>query len=90
MGLGSKLKKEALALSQRAMERIFSNEKRAMRIAEALGTVQRGKAVIDKGQDELMHQLSIASRGDYKALGKQLSGLKRRIRELSDRLDEVG
>ena len=89
MGFGSKLKKNAIDFSQRAIERLFSDEKRAMRIAEAVGTVQRSKAAIDKGQDELMRTLNLAPRSDFKALGKQLSALKRRVRELSDRLDRI-
>ena len=30
-------------MSQKAMERLMADEKRAMKIAEALGRVQRGK-----------------------------------------------
>jgi hypothetical protein len=89
MGLGSKLKKEALAFSHKALERLFSDDKRALQVAEAVGTVQRGKAALDKGQTELMRALNLAPRSDFKALGKQLTGLKRRLRVLSDKLDRV-
>ena len=89
MGLADKLKKEALDFSQRAIERLFADDKRASRIADAVGTVQRSRAAIDKGQDELMRALNLAPRSDFKALSKQLSGLKRRLRELSDKLDRI-
>ena len=89
MGLASKLKKEALSFSHKALERLFSDDRRAMQVAEAVGTVQRGRAAIDKGQDELMRALNLAPRSDFKALGKQLSGLKRRMRELSHKLDRA-
>jgi hypothetical protein len=88
MGLRADLKKAALGLSQKAMERLFADEKRAMRIAQAMGTVQRGRQAVVRGQDELMRALNLATKSDFKALGKQLSGLKRRIRELEEKLED--
>lgn len=86
MGLTSDLKKTALNLSQKAMERLFADEKRAMKIAQAVGTVQRGKQAMAKRQEDLMRALNLASKSDFKALGKQMSNLKRRLRELDERL----
>jgi hypothetical protein len=86
MGLTKELKKQALALSQKVMERVFADEKRAMRIASAIGSVQKGKQALDQRQDQIMHALSFATRSDYKAVGKQLSALKRRARELDEKL----
>ncbi len=86
MGLTGELKKRALALSQKAMEKLFADEKRAMRIATAIGNVQKGKQALDRGQEQVMHALGFATRGDYKAVGKQLSSLKRRARELDEKL----
>ena len=89
MGLTEKLKAEAMGLSQKAMERIFADDKRAARVAEAIGAVQRGKAAFDKTQAAVMHQLNFASRSDFKEIGKQLSGLKRRVRELEAKLGKL-
>lgn len=86
MGLASDLKKTALNLSQKAMEKLLSDEKRAMKIAQAIGTVQRGKQAVAKRQEDLMRALNLASKSDFKALGKQMSNLKRRLRELDERL----
>jgi hypothetical protein len=88
MGIRDSIKKEALGLTQKAMARLFADEKRATQLASALGAVQRGKQAVDKGQVVLMHQLNFASRSDFKELGKQLSALKRRIRELDARLSK--
>jgi polyhydroxyalkanoate synthesis regulator phasin len=87
MGITEKIKAEAMGLSQKAMEKIFADEKRAQRVAEVIGTVQRGKAALDKTQRAVMNQLNFASRQDFKDLGKQLSALKRRVRELESKLD---
>ena len=86
MSIRRNLKKQALGVSQMAMEKLLADEKRAMAVAQALGSVQRGKQALDRGQEELMRALSFATRSDFKAVGKKLSGLKRRLRELDKKL----
>ena len=89
MGLRKKLQEQAFELSRRTMERLLADEKRAQAVAGALGTVQRGKRALDRGQDEVMRAFQLASKSEFKALGKALSGLKRRARELDERLAEA-
>jgi transcription initiation factor TFIIIB Brf1 subunit/transcription initiation factor TFIIB len=86
MGIREKLKEQAFDLSRRTMERLLADEKRAQAVAGALGTVQRGKRALDRSQDEMMRALQVASKTELKALGKALSALKRRARELDERL----
>ncbi len=89
MGIRQGLKKRALGVSRKAVEKLMADEKRAMAVAQALGSVQRGKQALDRGQEELMRALSFAPRSDFKAVGKKLSGLKRRLRELDEKLEEI-
>ena len=89
MGIASRLKQRALGIGQKAMERLFSDEKRAQRVVEALGKAQQAKKTIDSTQRVVMHQLNFATRQDFKDLGKQLSGLKKRLRSLDDKLAEL-
>jgi hypothetical protein len=89
MGMRKKLQEQAFDLSRRTMERLFADEKRAQAVAGALGTVQRGKRALDRGQEEVMRALQLASRSEFKELGKALSGLKRRARELDERLSKL-
>jgi hypothetical protein len=89
MGITDRLKKEALNLSQKALERLMANEGRAMKIANAIGTVQRGKAAFDKGQDTVMRQLNFATKSEFKEIGKKFSSLKRRMRELEEKLEAL-
>ncbi len=86
MGFRKNLRKRAFDLSRRTMERFLADNKRAETLAGALGTVQRGKRALDRGQEEVMRALQVASKSEFKALGKALSGLKRRARELEERL----
>jgi hypothetical protein len=86
MGMRQKLQEQAFDFSRRTMERLLADEKRAQAVAGALGSVQRGKRALDRGQEEVMRALQLASKSEFKALGKALSGLKRRARELDERL----
>ena len=78
-----------MSLSQRAIERLMADEDRAMRIASAIGKMQRGRAAFTRGQDQLMRVFGFASKSDFKTVGKKLSTLKRRIRELEEKLDHL-
>ncbi|MCY1047636.1 hypothetical protein OV208_40435 [Corallococcus sp. bb12-1] len=89
MGIRDTLKKQALGLSGKAMEKLMGDEKRAMAVAQAIGKVQRGKQALDRGQDEVMKALHFAPKSEFKAVGKQLAGLKRRLRELDEKLDAL-
>ena len=89
MGLRDDLKKRALSLSQKAMEALMADEKRSMQIASAVGKIQKGKQALERGQDEILHALNVAGRGDLKALGKRFSALKRRLRALDEKLDSL-
>ncbi len=90
MGLGNRLKKEAMSLSQKAMEKLLADEKRAMKVAEVVGRVQKGREALKSGQEGVLRALSFAPKSDFKAIGRQLSALKRRVRELEDKLARLG
>lgn len=83
------LRAQALGMSQKAFERLMADEQRAQWVAQAMGTVQRGKKALDKGQEELMHAFQLAAKSDFGKMGKQLSALKRRTRELEERVDRL-
>lgn len=89
MGLGNRLRKGALRLSSKAVERFMSDDQRAQRVVQALGAVQRGKKLVDQGQNVVLHQLAFATRSDFKALGKQLGGVRRRAQALETKLGRL-
>ncbi len=88
-GKRSSLRAQALGMSQKAFERLMADEQRAQWVAQALGRVQRGKKALDRGQEELMHVFQLAAKSDFGKMGKQLSALKRRTRELEERVDRL-
>lgn len=75
--------------AQKALERLLSDEKRAARFASAIGHVQRGKAALDRSQAQVMRALGFPPKADFKAVSKQLASLKRRMRELNEKLDRL-
>ncbi|MFZ5443242.1 MAG: hypothetical protein ACOZQL_24760 [Myxococcota bacterium] len=89
MGITSKLKQQALGLSQKAMERLFADEKRAQKVVEVMGKAQQAKKTLDSTQRVVLNQLNFATRQDFKELGKQLSGLKKRLRSLDEKLTSL-
>ena len=86
MGLRKKVQKQAMDLSQKAMEKLFADEKRAAKVASAIGAVQRGKAKFDETQRNVLNQLNFASKADFKELGKRFSAIKQRVRDLERKL----
>lgn len=89
MSLGSRLKKQAVGFSHKALQRLFADEKRATQIASALGAVQRGKQRLDKTQRVVLHQFNVATKADFKDLGKSLSALRRRVQSINDKLSSA-
>lgn len=97
MGLVDALKKQALGLGGKAMERVFADERRAEQVGELFMMVQRGRKAVDAAQEAALRGLGVASSGDLKATGKRLAQLRRTARQLdeklsrlADRLDEDG
>ena len=89
MGIRKQLKSQAAGLSQKALERLFADEKRAQRVAELLGRAQQAKQTLDATQRTVMHQFSFATKQDFKDLGRQLSALKRRLNALDEKLSRL-
>jgi hypothetical protein len=85
----SSLRAQALGISQKAFERLMADEQRAQWVAQAVGRMQRGKKALDRGHEELMRAFQLAVKSDFGKVSKQLSSLKRRTRELEERLDRL-
>ena len=86
MSLTSKLKERAMGIGQKAMERLFADEKRAQKVVEVIGKAQQAKKSLDSTQRVVMNQLNFATKQDFKDIGKQLSTLKKRLRSLDEKI----
>jgi len=58
--------------------------------AAAVGMAQRGKKRLDQAQERVLHVLGLAARDDYAEVAKRMARLKRKVRELSRKLEGEG
>jgi hypothetical protein len=83
------LRERATELGMKAMGKLFEDPKRAEAIASAIGGLQRAKAALDEAQEKALRAAGLVTREDFKAAGKRLSHLKRRVKELAEELDQL-
>jgi hypothetical protein len=83
------LRERAAELGIKAMGKLFEDPKRAEAIAAAIGGLQRAKQALDDAQEKALRAAGLPTRDDFKEAGKRISALKRRVRELSEELDQV-
>src|SRR5438046_8853766 len=82
------LRERAAELGMKAMAKLFEDPKRAEAIAAAIGGLQRAKAALDEAQEKALRAAGLVTRDDFKAAGKRLSHLKRRVKDLAAELDQ--
>jgi hypothetical protein len=58
--------------------------------AAAVGVAQRGKKRLEEAQERVLHALGLAARDDYAEVAKRMARLKRKVRELSRKLEGEG
>ena len=83
------LRERAAELGIKAMGKLFEDPKRAEAIAAAIGGLQRAKQALDDAQEKALRAAGLPTRVDFKEAGKRISALKRRVRELSEELDQL-
>ena len=74
-------------LVSRAAERVMNDPRGQDAVARAVGLAQRGRRRVEELQERLMQAAGIPGRQDYQDLAKQLARLKRKARELAEKLD---
>jgi predicted metal-dependent hydrolase len=83
------LRERATELGMKALGKLFEDPRRAEAIAAAIGGLQRAKQALDDVQEKALRAAGLVTREDFKDAGKRLSALKRRVRELSEDLDQL-
>ncbi len=71
----------------RAAGVVLSDPRGQEAVARAIGLAQRGMRFIGEVQERVLHGAGLAARPDYHDLRKQVARLKRKTRELSERLE---
>jgi hypothetical protein len=86
-GFGGKLVDTGARLVTRAAEKVLSDPRGQDAVARAIGLAQRSRRRVEEVQERLMRAAGIPGRQDYQDLAKQLARLKRKAREISQKLD---
>lgn len=87
MAASKTLRERATEVGMKAMGKLFEDPRRAEAIAKAIGALQKAKEALDDAQEKALRAAGLVTREDFKDVGKRLSALKRRVRELADDLD---
>jgi len=83
------LRERATELGMKAMGKLFEDPKRAEAIAAAIGGLQRAKQALDDAQEKALRAAGLVTREDFKDAGQRISALKRKVRDLTDELDQL-
>jgi hypothetical protein len=70
----------------RAASALLADPRGQEAVARAIGFAQRGLRLFGEAQERALHGAGFAARRDYRELRKQVARLKRKAREMSERL----
>jgi hypothetical protein len=87
--LASAVLNEAGRVAGKAAGRMLQDPRGQDAVARAVGAAQRGKQLLDEVQEKTLHAVGLAARQDHQDLRKQIARIKRKARELGERLDET-
>jgi hypothetical protein len=86
-GFTDRLLDKGTKLVAHAAETVLSDPRGQDAIARAIGLAQRGKRRLEEAQERFMKAAGIPGRQEYQDLARQLARIKRKARELSERLE---
>lgn len=89
-GFGGKIFETGTRFVSRAAERVMTDPRGQDAVARAVGLAQRGRRRVEELQERLMKAAGIPGRQEYQELAKQLARIKRKARELAEKLDTGG
>ena len=86
-GLAETLLEQGAKAVGRAAGAVLSDRRGQEAMARAVGLAQRGLHVFESVQERALHAAGLAARPDYAELRKQVARLRRKTREISEKLD---
>ncbi len=73
----------------RAAQAVMENPRGQEAVARAVGIAQRGRQRLAEAQERVLAAAGIPGRKDYDDLARQFARIKRKTRELSERLEGI-
>src|SRR5512145_761239 len=87
-GIRGRLLEAGTRLLARTAERVLSDPRGQEAVARAVGLAQRGRRRVEELQGRILDAAGIPGRQDYQDLAKQLARIKRKARELAEKIEE--
>jgi hypothetical protein len=86
-GLAETLLEQGAKAVERAAGAVLSVRRGQEAMARAVGLAQRGLRAFESVQERALHAAGLAARPDYAELRKQVARLRRKTRQISEKLD---
>lgn len=89
MGIGDRLKNEAMSRGMKAVSKIMEDPSRAEKVMKAVETVQKSREKMDETTQRLLNIGQLPSRDDLKDVARQVGRLRREAKKILASLDEL-
>jgi hypothetical protein len=86
-GIAGMFFEQGVRAVSRAAGAVLSDPRGQEAMARAVGLAQRGLRTFEAVQERALHAAGLAARPDYQELRKQVARLKRKARELGEKLE---
>ncbi len=86
-GIAGTFVEQGIRAVSRAAGAVLSDPRGQEAMARAVGLAQRGLRTFEAVQERALHAAGLAARPDYHELRKQVARLKRKAREISEKLE---
>jgi len=87
-GIPGLLFEQGARFAGRAARAVLDDKRGQEVLAAAVGVAQRGKKRLESVQGKVLKAVGLPAKADYEDVSRQVARLKRKIRELSRKVDE--
>jgi hypothetical protein len=86
-GFTDTLLEQGVRLVAKAADTVMNDPRGQEALARAVGLAQRGRRQLEAAQERFMRAAGIPGRQEYQDLARQLARIKRKARELAEKLE---
>jgi hypothetical protein len=87
-GIPEALLEQGVRAASRAAKVVLEDPRGQEVLAAAVGAAQKGKRQVEEIQGRVLRAAGLPSKGDYDDVAKSMARLKRKLRDLSRKVDE--
>lgn len=87
-GIPEALLEQGVRAASRAAKVVLEDPRGQEVIAAAVGAAQKGKRQVEEIQGKVLRAAGLPSKGDYDDVAKSMARLKRKLRDLTRKVDE--